>query len=70
MVTNPTVGRAFNFQLPTGIVFDPVNQVFLVANSLQNNAPQSLIRRLSIKRSYKWASTQRPWITISKQAPS
>jgi DNA-binding beta-propeller fold protein YncE len=31
------VGRAFNFQLPTGIVFDPVNQVFLVANSLQNN---------------------------------
>jgi YVTN family beta-propeller protein len=25
------------FQLPTGIVFDPVNQVFVVANSLTNN---------------------------------
>jgi DNA-binding beta-propeller fold protein YncE len=31
------VGRSFNFQLPTGIAFDPVNQIFLVANSLQNN---------------------------------
>ena len=37
MSTNAIAGRAFNFQLPTGIVFDPVNQVFLVANSLQNN---------------------------------
>ena len=37
MSTNNIVGRAFNFQLPTGIAFDPVNQIFLVANSLQNN---------------------------------
>ena len=37
MATNAIVGRAFNFELPSGIIFDPVNQVFLVANSLQNN---------------------------------
>ncbi len=35
--TDAIVGRAFNFELPSGIVFDPVNQVFLIANSLQNN---------------------------------
>ncbi len=37
MGSNAIAGRAFNFQLPSGIVFDPVNQLFLVANSLQNN---------------------------------
>jgi DNA-binding beta-propeller fold protein YncE len=30
------VGRTSGLSNPTGIVFDPVNQVFLVANSLQN----------------------------------
>ena len=30
------VGRAANLQNPTGIVFDPVNQIFLAANSLVN----------------------------------
>jgi DNA-binding beta-propeller fold protein YncE len=39
MSTAATVGRAAGsgLQNPTGIVFDPVNQVFLVANSLLNN---------------------------------
>jgi DNA-binding beta-propeller fold protein YncE len=31
------VQRINGLQVPTGIVFDPVNQVFLVANSLLNN---------------------------------
>ncbi len=30
-------GRASGLQNPSGVVFDPVNQVFLVANSLANN---------------------------------
>lgn len=30
------VGRAFNLEDPTDIIFDPVNQVFLTANSLMN----------------------------------
>jgi YVTN family beta-propeller protein len=29
--------RPGGFNLPTGIIFDPLNQVFVVANSLQNN---------------------------------
>jgi len=33
---NELVQRTSGFSNPTGIVFDPVNQVFLVANSLQN----------------------------------
>ena len=31
------VSRVANFQLPTGVVFDPVNQDFLVADSVINN---------------------------------
>jgi DNA-binding beta-propeller fold protein YncE len=31
------LSNALGFQLPTGIVFDPVNQVFVVADSLVNN---------------------------------
>jgi hypothetical protein len=31
------VSRVGNFQLPTGVVFDPVNQDFLVADSVINN---------------------------------
>jgi DNA-binding beta-propeller fold protein YncE len=39
MATNTTVGRVAGtgLQNPTGIVFDPINQVFLAANSLLNN---------------------------------
>jgi DNA-binding beta-propeller fold protein YncE len=39
MATNTTVGRVAGtgLQNPTGIVFDPINQVFLPANSLLNN---------------------------------
>ncbi len=32
-----TTSRPSGFQLPTGIIFDPVNQVFVVADSLSNN---------------------------------
>lgn len=31
------IAKPSGFNLPTGIVFDPVNQVFVAANSLQNN---------------------------------
>ncbi|HTU34870.1 MAG TPA: hypothetical protein VMF66_13800 [Candidatus Acidoferrum sp.] len=31
------IARPSGFNLPTGIIFDPVNQVFVAANSLQNN---------------------------------
>ncbi|HEX5424983.1 MAG TPA: IPT/TIG domain-containing protein [Candidatus Acidoferrales bacterium] len=31
------IARPGGFNLPTGIIFDPVNQVFVAANSLQNN---------------------------------
>ncbi|MGD1209785.1 MAG: hypothetical protein ABR973_00315 [Candidatus Acidiferrales bacterium] len=39
MATDETAGRSAGtgLQNPSGIVFDPVNQVFLVANSLLNN---------------------------------
>jgi YVTN family beta-propeller protein len=33
---NPSTNRIFGLQIPTGVIFDPVNQVFLVANSAQN----------------------------------
>ena len=33
----PPVTRALGFNLPTGIIFDPLNQVFVAANSLQNS---------------------------------
>lgn len=33
----PPIVRASGFDLPTGIVFDPVNQVFVAANSLVND---------------------------------
>ena len=33
---NPTTQRVFGLQIPTGVIFDPVSQVFLVANSAQN----------------------------------
>lgn len=32
----PPIARSTTLQLPTGIVFDPVNQVFVAANSLAN----------------------------------
>jgi DNA-binding beta-propeller fold protein YncE len=34
--TDGIVGRAANLENPSGIIFDPVNQVFLAANSLLN----------------------------------
>jgi YVTN family beta-propeller protein len=33
---NPSTNRVFGLQIPTGVIFDPVSQVFLVANSAQN----------------------------------
>jgi len=33
---NPSTDRIFGLQIPTGVIFDPVSQVFLVANSAQN----------------------------------
>ncbi len=35
--SGPPVVRTGGFNLPTGIIFDPLNQVFVVANSLQND---------------------------------
>jgi len=35
--SGPPVVRTGGFNLPTGILFDPLNQVFVVANSLQND---------------------------------
>jgi DNA-binding beta-propeller fold protein YncE len=37
MLTTGSVGRLSNLQNPSGVVFDPVNQVFLTVNSLTNN---------------------------------
>ena len=37
LLTSTVTCRVSNVQLPSGIVFDPVNQVFVAANSLQNN---------------------------------
>ena len=33
---NPSTQRVFGLQVPTGVIFDPVSQVFLVANSAMN----------------------------------
>jgi YVTN family beta-propeller protein len=33
---NPSTNRIFGLQIPTGVIFDPVSQVFLVANSAMN----------------------------------
>ncbi|HXO44668.1 MAG TPA: hypothetical protein VN846_04310 [Candidatus Cybelea sp.] len=37
MVADSIVGRVNNLDNPSGVVFDPVNQVFLTVNSLLNN---------------------------------
>ena len=37
MVTTSILGRVSGLQNPSGVVFDPVNQVFLTVNSLLNN---------------------------------
>jgi DNA-binding beta-propeller fold protein YncE len=37
MATDAIVGRVSSLQNPSGVVFDPVNQVFLTVNSLVNN---------------------------------
>jgi DNA-binding beta-propeller fold protein YncE len=37
VASDSIVDRVFPFQLPTGVVFDPVNQDFLVADSVINN---------------------------------
>jgi DNA-binding beta-propeller fold protein YncE len=37
MVADSIVGRVSNLDNPSGVVFDPVNQVFLTVNSLLNN---------------------------------
>ncbi len=37
MATDGIVGRVSSLQNPSGVVFDPVNQVFLTVNSLVNN---------------------------------
>jgi YVTN family beta-propeller protein len=37
LVTSTVTCRQNGIQVPSGVVFDPVNQVFVVANSLQNN---------------------------------
>jgi DNA-binding beta-propeller fold protein YncE len=37
MATTAIVGRVNSLQNPSGVVFDPVNQVFLTVNSLVNN---------------------------------
>jgi YVTN family beta-propeller protein len=37
LLTNTVTCRVSNVQLPSGVVFDSVNQVFVAANSLQNN---------------------------------
>ena len=37
LLTSTVTCRASGVQLPSGAVFDPVNQVFVAANSLQNN---------------------------------
>jgi hypothetical protein len=37
IATESIVGRVNNLQNPSGIVFDPVNQVFITVNSLLNN---------------------------------
>ena len=46
--TDSIVSRVSNFQLPTGVVFDPVNQDFLVTDSVINNVdiidPNTFIR--------------------------
>ena len=34
---SPTQDRVSGLQIPTGVIFDPVNQVFLVANSANND---------------------------------
>lgn len=43
-------GRISNFQLPTGITYDPVSNQFIIANSLQNDvaliSPSSLVATL------------------------
>jgi DNA-binding beta-propeller fold protein YncE len=36
--TASIAGRISGLQIPTGVIFDPVNQVFLAANSLANTA--------------------------------
>jgi YVTN family beta-propeller protein len=33
---NPSSTRVFGLQIPTGVIFDPVSQVFMVANSAMN----------------------------------
>ena len=37
LFSNTVTCRVSGVQLPSGVVFDPVNQVFVAANSLQNN---------------------------------
>lgn len=37
VATNAIIGRVNGLQNPSGVVFDPVNQVFLTVNSLVNN---------------------------------
>ena len=37
MATTSILGRVNGLQNPSGVVFDPVNQVFLTVNSLVNN---------------------------------
>lgn len=37
LANNSTVGRISGLDLPSGVVFDPVGGMFVVANSLQNN---------------------------------
>ena len=37
LLTSSVTCRVSNVQLPSGVVFDPVNKVFVAANSLQNN---------------------------------
>jgi len=37
LLTSSVTCRVSGVQLPSGVVFDPVNQVFVAANSLQNN---------------------------------
>jgi DNA-binding beta-propeller fold protein YncE len=37
MASEAIVGRVSNLENPSGVVFDPVNQVFLTVNSLENN---------------------------------
>ena len=37
LLTSTVTCRQNGIQVPSGVVFDPVNQVFVVANSLQNN---------------------------------